>query len=126
MPDAGVVGRSGVLAACAAAVDRARAGAGGLLLVTGEPGIGTTTVLQAAAFVARDGGCTVVWAGCPEDDAVPGFWPIIRLLTEIRSESTDAAAEELRGGAPEAAEQDRFILFDRVAGRCGGRPPAGR
>lgn len=115
-PDPGIVGRVGVLAVCASAVDRARAGSGGLLLVTGEPGIGKTTVLQAATSAARARGCAVVWAACPEDDAVPGFWPVVRLLTEIGAESTDAAADELRGGDAGAAEQDRFLLFDRVAG----------
>ena len=115
-PDAGIVGRAGVLAACGSAVDRARAGDGGLLLVTGEPGIGKTTVLHAATAIARRRGCAVAWSGCPEDDAVPAFWPLVRLLSEVGHGSTDAAADELRGGDAEAAGQHRLVLFDRVAG----------
>ena len=115
-PPSGMVGRDAVLAACGVAVDRARGGSGGLLLVAGEPGIGKTTVLSAVAELARERGCTVVWAACPEDDAVPAFWPIVRLLSETGCAGAASAADELRGGDPEVAGQHRFVLFDRVAG----------
>ena len=112
----GIVGRDRALGACASAVSRACAGNGGLLLVTGEPGIGKTTVLQAAAAQARDRGCTVLWAACPEDDAVPPFWPLARLMGECEHPATRSVAEELRGGGDPGTEgEDRLVLFDRVA-----------
>ena len=110
-----MVGRDDVLRVCESAVDRARAGTGGLLLVAGEPGIGKTTVLLAAADAARTRKCTVVCAACPEDDAVPAFWPLVRLLTGIARPAATAAAEELAGRGPGGVEEHRFVLFDRAA-----------
>ncbi len=110
----GIVGRGEALAACDAALERAREGSGGLLLVAGEPGIGKTTVLQAAAVTARGQGFTVGWAACPEDDAAPAFWPVVRLLAATGHPAGVAAGDELRG-EHEDAEQHRFVLFDRVA-----------
>ncbi len=114
--DPGIVGREAALRACEAAVQRARRGNGGLLLVTGEPGIGKTTVLQAAVARARAHGCVVLWAACPEEDAVPAFWPLVRVLQECGTAMTLDAAAELRvGGGAESTGQDRLLVFDRVA-----------
>lgn len=76
---ASMVGRGSVLAICGMALRRARTGQGSLLLVTGEPGIGKTTLLLAAAAEAREQGCAVAWAACPEEDAAPAFWPLVQL-----------------------------------------------
>lgn len=110
----GIVGREGALRACAFALDRACAGNGGLLLVTGEPGIGKTTLLQAAVAHARARDCTVLWAVCPEDDAVPAFWPVVRLLADCGHPLALSAADELRGELG-ATGEDRVLMFDRVA-----------
>ena len=96
-PGPGIVGRDLVLATCTSALEAARSGRGGLVLVAGEPGIGKTTVLQAVASRARSDGFVVAWAACVEDDAVPAFWPVVSLLAGIGHAETSAAAEELRG-----------------------------
>ena len=110
-----IVGREAALRDCASAVNRARGGNGGLLLITGEPGIGKTAVLQAAVAQARARGCRALWAACPEEDVVPAFWPLVRVLAECDHPLTRSAAEELRGGEARTQGEDRLVLFDRVA-----------
>jgi predicted ATPase len=53
---AGPVGRDGILAELRRVVDEAAAGRGHLLLLTGEAGIGKTTMLTAAAGHAESRG----------------------------------------------------------------------
>ncbi|CAA9294087.1 MAG: hypothetical protein AVDCRST_MAG61-438, partial [uncultured Friedmanniella sp.] len=111
--ESGMVGRGSALMAYQKVLGRAQAGRGSLLLVAGEPGIGKTRLLLAAAEKAREQGWTVAWAACPEDDAAPAFWPLAQLLLGIDHPVTRAAAAELRGGAT-TTSQNRFVLFDRV------------
>ena len=111
----GIVGRDPVLATCTSALEAARSGSGGLVLLTGEAGIGKTTVMQAVTSRARSDGFQVAWAACVEDDAVPAFWPVVTLLAGIGHAETSAAAEELRGGEQGPAGEHRFVLFDQVA-----------
>ncbi len=114
-PRSGIVGRDLVLATCASALEAARSGSGGLVLLAGEPGIGKTTVLQAVTSRARSEGFVTAWAACVEDDAVPAFWPVVSLLAGIGHAETSAAAEELRGHEQGTLGEHRFVLFDRVA-----------
>ena len=110
-----IVGRDLVLATCTSALEAARSGRGGLVLLAGEPGIGKTTVLQAVASRARSDGFVVAWAACVEDDAVPAFWPVVSLLAGIGRAETSAAADELRGHEQGTSGEHRFVLFDQVA-----------
>jgi predicted ATPase len=72
-----LVGRGPALAAARAALDDVFAGAGQVLLVAGEPGIGKTALLAAIAREAADRGARVLrgvcWAG-----AAPPWWPWTR------------------------------------------------
>ena len=110
----GIIGRDDVLNACDAALQRMMDGNGGLLLIAGEPGIGKTTVLQSLAGLASDRGCVVRWAACPEDNAAPAFWPVVRVLSDPPDPTLAAVAADLGAPAAEAGEH-RFVLFDRVA-----------
>ncbi len=117
-------GRDAELAALGADLDAARAGAGGLVLVLGEPGIGKTQLALAAASLARARGACAVWGHASQGDGAPVYWPWIRALAA-------AAAQHPRGSelapilpilrardAADPAEGDparsRFELFDRV------------
>ena len=90
-PGPGIVGRDPVLATCTSALEAARSGSGGLVLLAGEPGIGKTTVLQAVAARARSDGFVVTWAACVEDDAVPAFWPVISTRPPLPDRAASSA-----------------------------------
>ena len=66
-------GRDAVLARTGAAVARAAAGAGGVLLVTGEPGIGKTRLAEAVLAQAARAGLRPVSGGW-EAEGTPPLW----------------------------------------------------
>ena len=78
-----LVGRERELSALLSAVDRALTGPGGLVLVTGEPGIGKTALVDAVAAERRNRGEIVLPAVCWDGEGVPGFWPWIQVLHEL-------------------------------------------
>lgn len=98
---AGLVGRATELATIQAALDAAAVGRGALVLVTGEPGIGKTTLLSETARVAADRGARVLRGRCWDDDGSPPYWPWAHVLD---------------GDFPVQAA-DRFTVFDTVARR---------
>ena len=59
-----LVGRDQPLAELQALVEAALASRGGLVTLTGEAGIGKTTLATAAADHAEARGATVVWGTC--------------------------------------------------------------
>ncbi|MEU6369504.1 AAA family ATPase [Streptomyces sp. NPDC046931] len=68
----------------AAWVARARAGAGGLVLLRGATGTGRTTVLEAAAESAADQGVRVLRARCSPGDATVPFAAVLQLLGPVQ------------------------------------------
>ncbi|MGY1815132.1 BTAD domain-containing putative transcriptional regulator [Blastococcus sp. SYSU D00820] len=80
----GFVGRPAELDALASAWAAAAAGRGTAVVVTGEPGIGKTRLVE--AFAAR-AGAAVRWGRCAEIGGAPPYWPWQQVL----------------GGLPEAA-----------------------
>ena len=124
------VGREGPLRRLLAAMDDAVVGHGRLVLVTGEAGMGKTSLLARASEEARRRGARVAWGTAWEPASAPAFWPwtqalraaltggdtsrmgagdlaeLVRLLPELgpgvdREEGTDP-------------EQARFRLFDAI------------
>ncbi|MFK8906489.1 AAA family ATPase [Streptomyces sp. YS-3] len=74
----------------AAAVGRARAGIGGLVVVRGATGTGRTAVLEAAAEHAAGAGLRVLRVRCSSEDSAVPFATVCQLLAPV-AESTDAA-----------------------------------
>ena len=130
---AGLVGRDAELAALAASLDAARAGAGSLVLVSGEPGIGKTALVEALAELAAAAGVPTVWGRCWEGGGAAPFWPWTQVLRTMLDDALDLAsalgeaATDLAQLVPEistgavsvpGAEEDRhdarFRLFDAV------------
>ncbi|MGW7255828.1 LuxR C-terminal-related transcriptional regulator [Streptomyces sp. NPDC054834] len=68
----------------AAGAARARAGAGGLVLLRGATGTGRTTVLEAAAEDAADHGMRVLRARCSPGDAGVPFAAVRQLLSPVQ------------------------------------------
>ncbi|MFH9752856.1 ATP-binding protein [Streptomyces griseus] len=74
---------------------------GGLVLVTGEAGIGKSTLVTDAAHEARRRGALVVGGSCWDSDTTPGYWPWVQVLRGLRRSATAAewaAAQEASDG----------------------------
>jgi DNA-binding winged helix-turn-helix (wHTH) protein len=91
------VGRERVLAELASALVDADAGQGNACLLTGEPGIGKTRVLEVFTDAPSARGAFVAWAHCRDSEETPPLWPFAQILRQLRrwrakhEESGDAA-----------------------------------
>ncbi|MEV1144988.1 AAA family ATPase, partial [Micromonospora sp. NPDC049799] len=125
-----LIGREHPAALLRAEVDRVMDSHGGLVLVTGEPGIGKTTLVTAAAEEARRRGALVLGAACWDSDNAPGYWPWVQTVRGLRRSTDDWAVArevaepalamllgEATGPADEPdddAARDAFALYDAV------------
>ncbi|WP_066362369.1 BTAD domain-containing putative transcriptional regulator [Herbidospora mongoliensis] len=91
-------------------VAEAAKGAGGVLLIGGEAGIGKTTLAEAAAELAAEEGFTTAWSRCAED--APAFWPWIQALRLLDPPTAERLSAPGEAADPDAA---RFLLLDAVA-----------
>ncbi|HJW58061.1 MAG TPA: AAA family ATPase, partial [Actinomycetota bacterium] len=116
-----LVGRDQPLAELQALVEAALASRGGLVALTGEAGIGKTTLATAAADHAEQRGATVVWGACWE--GAPPFWPWLEVLAALGARVDLQGGERLR---PPSAAAARFERFSAVSGAlleaAGSRP----
>jgi tetratricopeptide (TPR) repeat protein len=114
------VGRTRELADLSIAIDAAGSGAGSLVLVTGEPGIGKTRLIAELAHAAADGGLAVASGRCWEEGGAPPYWPWIQVLRALGGDLDQlAAAAEPRVPVPGGTggitpEGERIRLFDAV------------
>ncbi|KAA6212128.1 ATP-binding protein [Streptomyces albofaciens JCM 4342] len=121
-----LIGREHSVRMLRSRLERARASHGGLVLVTGEAGIGKTSLVRSAVDEAREsGGMLVVHGTCWDSDSTPGFWPWTQAVRSLRRGASAAeweAAATAAGGAlsvllgegASAGEALRFELFDAV------------
>ncbi len=133
------VGRARELAALSAALDEVLAGEGRLFLVTGEPGIGKTRLIDEFSAVAEARGAEIRRGRGWEAGGAPAYWPWVQVLRAVvRAREPDQLrleigasgaylaelAPELREKLPDlkplpvaqvsASGRDRFQLFDSV------------
>ncbi|WBB56725.1 AAA family ATPase [Verrucosispora sp. WMMD573] len=104
-----MIGRDHPAALLRAEVDRATASHGGLVLVAGEPGIGKTTLVTAAADEARRRGALVLGGACWDSASAPGFWPWTQVLRRLRRSPEDWAL------ARESAEPALALLLGEAS-----------
>jgi DNA-binding CsgD family transcriptional regulator/tetratricopeptide (TPR) repeat protein len=108
------VGRETEREALRGLLARALAGTGAAAVVTGEAGIGKTTLVEAVAREAATGGCPVLIGRAAPDEGVPSFWPWHRLLLQA---SRDGVGDLNPGLLAPTAEPDpsppsRFLAVE--------------
>ncbi|MFF0724928.1 ATP-binding protein [Streptomyces sp. NPDC004134] len=81
---AALIGRDHPAGVLRAEADRAADSHGGLVLVTGEPGIGKTSLVTAAVAEARRRGTLVLGGSCWASDSAPGYWPWVQVVRALR------------------------------------------
>src|SRR5215831_7727388 len=84
-----LVGRDAALAGIHAALHRARASHGELVLITGEAGIGKTRL--AAEVFNQAPGFITVWSWCVSDPAGHSFRPWLQVVRDLAAADTEVA-----------------------------------
>ncbi|GAA4553283.1 BTAD domain-containing putative transcriptional regulator [Pseudonocardia xishanensis] len=97
-PTSDLVGRVRELATLRAAL-----GAGGWLVLTGPAGIGKTRLAEEVAADA-------VRVACPDDDGVPPWWPVRRLVRALGADP----AEVLSPPPGVEADDARYAVYEQV------------
>jgi len=124
-----LVGRDAVLAEIKALLDQARASRGGLVLVSGEAGIGKTRLAAEVVNQAHD--FRTVWSWCAPAPAGDSFRPWAQMAREFAAADTQVARlvaesphlsalskvsrEVSAGTAMTMSDAARWQLFDGVA-----------
>ena len=140
-PSAGVVGRNAEMQTMTDAIKRVAGGEGReVLLISGEAGLGKTTLVAEAARAAFDVGACVLFGHCEEDLATPyqlfaealGHYvthaPEEQLLAHVEAHGSELSrlvptlASRIRELPPSKAtdsDTERFLLFAAVVGLLG-------
>jgi hypothetical protein len=79
----GIVGRSEPLGRVGDAVTASARGRRSAVLVSGEAGMGKTSLIRAAIDSSRSDTLAVGWGTCWQGDGAPGFWPWIQALGDL-------------------------------------------
>ena len=114
-----LVGRDAELAALDAAVQRARNGRPGLMLVAGEAGVGKSRLLREAARAARADGVLAFRGACL--DLGDGDLPYAPIAAAVR-ELADGPHAGVLDGLPAPARQELARAFPELATDAGGEP----
>jgi DNA-binding SARP family transcriptional activator len=111
----GLLGRERELAELAAAIDRAVAGRGAVVLIGGEPGIGKSRLAESLARHAHAAGARVAVGRCWEAGGAPAFWPWVQALrTVVRDSDLDTLTDLAGATEGREAEGARFRMFDSI------------
>ena len=85
-----LVGRERELLELTTALEQAKGGSGGAIIVAGPPGIGKTRLVTEVATVAKADGVGVHWGRCWQGDVAPTFWPWAQVLRSIEADAVFA------------------------------------
>jgi DNA-binding SARP family transcriptional activator len=121
-PSSAFVGRERELAELRQSYREACGGQGRLVLVSGEPGIGKSRLVDQLADYARSRGARLLVGRCWEAGGAPAYWPWVQSLRSyIREIDTGELVEEL--GSRSAASAIAQLLPD-LGERLADLPPA--
>jgi DNA-binding CsgD family transcriptional regulator/tetratricopeptide (TPR) repeat protein len=114
-----LIGRAAPLSTVFHTLDRARAGHGGTLLVSGEAGIGKSRLVRAMVERARSLGFITLQGACFEADRAHPYAPVLDLVRVLST--TTSAALAAHYFAPAAAEL--VTLFPELRSIFADTPP---
>jgi len=87
------------------ALDDAGQGRGRLVLLSGEPGIGKSRLVDEFVNSPRDNPAPVLWGRCWEAGGAPPYWPWIQLMRGyLRGRDLDIVRTEIGPGAVDIAQ----------------------
>jgi DNA-binding SARP family transcriptional activator len=99
------VGRKGELDELVRGLDNASAARGGLFLISGEPGIGKSRLVEQLVQHARESGADVLVGRCWEAGGAPAYWPWVQALRAyVRGRNREVLRDELGRGAADLAQ----------------------
>jgi tetratricopeptide (TPR) repeat protein len=104
---AALIGRDRPAGTLQAEISRTIDSHGGLVLVTGEAGIGKTALVVAAMEEARRREALVLSATCWERGGAPGYWPWVQV---VRNLERTAPTHEWHGARAAAGDALSFLL----------------
>ncbi len=120
LPTSGLVGRDAVLSSFQSLLHKARRGAGQVVMLRGERGIGKSRLLQEFKFEAQLSGSTVVLGACCQSEKTP-FSPWRHALSRLQRDDTQIPhflqEASSRQGGPQA---EKLHIFERMASRIVG------
>jgi len=120
-----LVGRRRELAVIAGALSDAEALRGRLVLVCGEPGIGKTSLADAATALAAERHFKVYWGRCWESGGAPAYFPWLGVLSGLAAGlDEERLAEVLGDGASVLAEILPELRRRLPPPSTGAQPPA--
>ncbi|HUG16160.1 MAG TPA: AAA family ATPase [Thermomicrobiales bacterium] len=94
-------------------LERALSGAGSLVLISGEAGIGKTTLVEDLALRAEEHGALVLSGGCYDLTTTPPYGPWVELIAGYPADgSLPPLPEQLRSGGGMAGIDSQVALFD--------------
>lgn len=117
------VGRDDALGRLREAWSEAAMGRGGLVLVTGPPGIGKTRLTEVFGSESEAAGARLLVGRAREGEGVPPLWLWAQVVRKLDAAALPDLALELAGDGAETRDesaahspaQSRFLLFDGVA-----------
>jgi DNA-binding SARP family transcriptional activator len=99
------VGRERELRELLDGLDAAIAGKGRLFLISGEPGIGKSRLVEQLTRHARERGAEVLVGRCWEAGGAPAYWPWVQALRAyVRDRDPEQLRTQLARGAPDIAQ----------------------
>lgn len=100
-----LIGRDPEMASLDAALGRAAAGTGQMALVSGEPGVGKTRLVEELAQHARRAQAHVAWGRCFEGEGAAAFWPWTQVVSSLIDRcDPEALRAALAPGAADIAQ----------------------
>lgn len=105
-PHSGFVGRERELELASSAVNDAVSGQAQFFVISGEPGIGKTSLARELAQIASDSGFLVFWGRCDIEASAQPYWPWITVIREMVASAS--------GGVLQAAMGSKWAIIENM------------